>query len=66
MKRADLDRELNELLEGVAYELSGVRASALDDPQRSRAALKKARDLLADAETLVSGVVAQEVEPGDA
>lgn len=50
--------ELEALLDGIGYDLTSARSAGLSKPEEARAALKQARDKLADAETLVGAVTA--------
>jgi hypothetical protein len=52
----DRSEELHSLLEDVSFELSGARAAGLSDLVRLRAALKRARELIADADALAASV----------
>jgi hypothetical protein len=54
----DPARELDALLEEVAFELTQARAAALAHPESLRHALKRARELIAQADALVSSVAA--------
>ena len=57
-------QELAELLDRVSYELSSARAFGLGRPDELRAALKKARELVADADSLAAAVGAAQREQG--
>ncbi|MDQ3877191.1 MAG: hypothetical protein M3290_02400 [Actinomycetota bacterium] len=50
--------ELAELLDEVAFELTQARAATLDNADGMRAALKRAHDLIGQADALVSSVAA--------
>ena len=50
--------ELDLMLDSVSYELTEARRFGLNDPDRLRRALKRARDHLADADALAGAVVA--------
>lgn len=52
----DRSEELHALLEEVSFELSGARAAGLSDLVRLRAALKRARELIGDADALAASV----------
>jgi hypothetical protein len=51
--------ELAELLDRVSFELSSARAAGIGRPEELRAALKRARNLVADADALASAVDAR-------
>jgi hypothetical protein len=55
--RSEWNSEFEELLDAVSYEISNARASGLDKPEQTRAALKKMRSKVAEAETLAVAVV---------
>lgn len=46
------------MLDSVSYELTEARRVGVDEPDRLRSALKKARDHLDDADALVGAIVA--------
>jgi hypothetical protein len=48
--------ELADLLDKVSYELSSARAAGVGRPDALRAALKRARELVADADALAAAV----------
>lgn len=50
--------ELDGMLDSVSYELTEARRFGLEDPDRLRRALKKARDHLNHADALAGAVVA--------
>jgi len=50
--------ELETLLDGIGYDLTSARSSGLSNPDATRAALKQARDKLADADALVGAITA--------
>lgn len=52
-------RELESILDGLAYELTGARTAGVEQPEILRAALRRARDLLADADGLAASIGAQ-------
>ena len=64
MTEAEQTQELSELLDRVSYELSSARAAGLGRPDQLRAALKKARELVADADALAAAVGAARREQG--
>ena len=55
----DHKRELERILDDLAYELTGARTAGLDEPDELRAALRRARDLLAEADGLAAAVGAR-------
>lgn len=59
-RRRDQQRELESLLDALAYELTGARTVGVDQPEVLRAALRRARDLLADADVLAASIGAAE------
>lgn len=66
MNSSDRSREFEKIFDDLTYELSSARAAGLERPDEARAALKRARDLIADADTLAAIVLAQQSEaPGD-
>jgi hypothetical protein len=54
--------ELADILERVSFELSSARAAGIGRPEELRAALKKARVLISDADALASAVAASRRE----
>lgn len=48
--------EIDELLDAVSYEVTSARAAGLSRPEELRTALKRARDLLTDADSIASHV----------
>ena len=56
---SDKQRELERIFDDLAYELTGARTAGLDQPDELRAALRRARDLLADADGLAAAVGAE-------
>ncbi|MGH2754091.1 MAG: hypothetical protein ACRDLB_06615 [Actinomycetota bacterium] len=54
--------ELADLLDKVSYELSSARAAGISRPEELRAALKKARELVSDADALAQAAGAQRRE----
>lgn len=62
MLSSDRSQEFEKLFDDVAYELSSARAAGLARPDEARAALKRARDLIADADTLAAIVLAEQSE----
>jgi hypothetical protein len=59
-RRAEFERLLDE----ISYEITGARTSGLEEAERSRASLRKARDLLADADALAASTHAGERATG--
>jgi hypothetical protein len=57
--------ELSDLLDKVSYELSSARAAGVGRPEELRAALKRARELVADADALAAAVGARRRDEGD-
>jgi len=55
----DQAAELAELLDKVSYELSSARAAGIGRPEALRVALKRARELVADADALAQAVGAR-------
>lgn len=55
-------RELESILDDLAYELTGARTAGVEQPEILRAALRRARDLLADADGLAAAIGAQRRE----
>ena len=60
-RRRDQQRELESILENLAYELTGARTAGVEQPEILRAALRRARDLLADADALAAAIGAERV-----
>jgi hypothetical protein len=58
-RRRDQQRELESILDDLAYELTGARTAGVEQPEVLRAALRRARDLLADADGLAASIGAQ-------
>lgn len=61
----DKRQEFEAVFDRVSYELSSARAAGLDRPEEARAALKRARELVTDAEMLAASMFAEQVEPGE-
>ena len=57
--------ELSDLLDKVSFELSSARAAGIGRPEELRAALKRARNLVADADALASAVDARRRGEGE-
>ena len=55
----DRVRELERILDALAYELTGARGAGVDRPDELRARLRRARDLLADADALAGALGAE-------
>ena len=51
--------EFADLLDRVSFELSSARAAGIGRPEELRAALKRARNLVADADALASAADAK-------
>lgn len=51
-----MSAEIEELLDAVSYEVTSARAAGLGRPEELRTALKRARELLADADSIASHV----------
>ncbi len=58
-RRRDQQRELETILDDLAYELTGARSAGVQQPEILRAALRRALDLLADADGLAASIGAQ-------
>ncbi len=58
-RRRDQQHELESILDDLAYELTGARTAGIEQPEVLRAALRRARDLLADADGLAASIGAQ-------
>lgn len=54
--------EFEQILEELGYELTSARSVGLDDPEQLRKTVKRMRDLVANAETLVSRVGAEKLK----
>lgn len=59
MARGDRQRQLEAILDDLAYELTGARTAGVHQPDVLRAALRRARDLLADADGLAASIGAE-------
>ena len=66
MPTRDHQRELERIFDDLAYELTGARTAGVDQPYELRAALRRARDLLADADGLAASIGAERSAAGDA
>jgi hypothetical protein len=64
MPTRDHQRELERIFDDLAYELTGARTAGVDQPDELRAALRRARDLLADADGLAASIGAERSAPG--
>ena len=62
-RRRDQQRELESILDDLAYELTGARTAGVGQPEILRAALRRARDLLADADGVAASIGAR--RPGE-
>jgi hypothetical protein len=51
--------EFDRILEELSYELTSARSIGLSDPDRLRVMLRRMRDLIADADSLASGLGAE-------
>ena len=58
----DQQLELETILDALAYELTGARTAGVEQPEIVRAALRRARDLLADADALAASIGAERQE----
>lgn len=65
--RDERERELEGILEHLSYELTAARTAGIARPEALRTALRKARQLLDDAEGLAAGaqVEARETSSSD-
>lgn len=59
MASDDRQRELERIFDDLAYELTGARTAGIAQPDELRAALRRARDLLADADGLAAAIGAE-------
>lgn len=59
MESDDRASEFDRILEDLSYELTSARAIALSDPDSLRVMLRRMRDLIADADSLASGLGAE-------
>jgi hypothetical protein len=66
MATRDHQRELERIFDDLAYELTGARTAGVDQPDELRAALRRARDLLADADGLAASIGAERSAAGEA
>jgi hypothetical protein len=57
--------EFADLLDRVSFELSSARAAGIGRPDEVRAALKRARNLVADADALASEADARRRSEGE-
>jgi hypothetical protein len=57
-----LQEELGSLLDEVSFQITSARWAGLDRVEELRASLKRARDLIADADALAAGVAADRRE----
>ena len=57
--------EFADLLDRVSFELSSARAAGIGRPDEVRAALKRARNLVADADALASEADARRRDEGE-
>jgi hypothetical protein len=58
----DPREELERILDDLAYQMTAARTAGMGDPEGLRAALKRARDLVAEADALAAMVVAKRRE----
>jgi hypothetical protein len=65
MASRDPQRELERIFDDLSYELTGARTAGVDQPDELRAALRRARDLLADADGLAASIGAERSAGGD-
>lgn len=66
MPTRDHQSELERIFDDLAYELTGARTAGVDQPDELRAALRRARDLLADADGLAASIGAERSAAGEA
>ncbi|MDQ3914019.1 MAG: hypothetical protein M3323_01625 [Actinomycetota bacterium] len=59
MASRDQQRELERIFDALSYELTGARTAGVAQPDEVRAALRRARDLLADADALAASIRAE-------
>lgn len=59
----NLARELDGFLDAISYELTTARTLGLSRPEDLRSSLRRARDLIADADALASAAAATRREP---
>lgn len=52
-------RELDRILEELSYELTAARTAGVAEPDELRATLRRARDLLAEADGLAASIGAE-------
>ena len=62
MPDRDPKNELDQILEELSYEVTGARSAGMDRPEDLRAALRKARALVSDADALVQSEIARQTE----
>lgn len=63
--REDWNRELGEILESLSYELTAARSAGLGRSDALRAALRRARQLVDEADALAAGVQAEDRDASD-
>lgn len=61
-----MNAELEGILEAISYEVTTARTSGLGQPEKLRASLRRARGLIADADSLASHVAAERAESREA
>lgn len=54
--------EFEDILEELSYELTSARSVGLDDPERLRRSVRRMRELVANAESLVSSAGAEKLK----
>ncbi len=59
MASTDRRQELEGILDELAYELTGARTAGIGQPEELRRALRRARELLADADALAASIGAE-------
>lgn len=59
MEPENASPELDRIFEDLSYELTSARAIGLSDPDRLRVMLRRMRDLIANADSLASGLGAE-------
>lgn len=65
MDLAKHKEELEGILDDISYELTSARTAGLDRPEQLRSSLRRARDLVADADSLASVAAAAQREEQD-
>lgn len=65
MDSAHIEGQIETALDDITYAVTGARTAGLEQPDRMRAALRKIRSLVDDADSLVSHLVAERTQTGD-